>query len=83
MKCISVQLIALVAITAAANGQEKSARRPGGANASFAVREFRGSNGQTLRYSLFVPIARGSEKPRAEAAVGALSARCWWPHGCS
>jgi len=29
--------------------------RPGGANTSFAVKEFTGSNGHTLRYSLFVP----------------------------
>jgi len=29
--------------------------RPGGANAAFQVKEFRASNGQTLRYSLFVP----------------------------
>jgi predicted peptidase len=29
--------------------------RPGGANMSFEVREHKGSNGQTLRYSLFVP----------------------------
>lgn len=36
--------------------------RPGGANLSFQVREFKGTNGQTLRYSLFVPAER-SEAP--------------------
>lgn len=35
--------------------------RPGGANAAFAVSEFRASNGQTLRFSLFVPAANGDE----------------------
>lgn len=34
---------------------------PGGANSSFDVREFKGSNGQTIRYSLFVP----KDKPAA------------------
>lgn len=29
--------------------------RPGGANTSFTVKEFTGSNGQTIRYSLFLP----------------------------
>lgn len=32
--------------------------RPGGANAAFTVREFRASNGQTLRFSLFVPAKK-------------------------
>lgn len=47
--------------------QEKGRRgkdeqsRPGGANAAFDVREFKGTNGQTIRYSLFVP----KEKPAA------------------
>ena len=47
--------------------QEKGRRgkdaqsRPGGANAAFEVREFKGTNGQTIRYSLFVP----KEKPAA------------------
>jgi predicted peptidase len=35
--------------------QEASARRPGGTNATFAVREFRASNGHSLPFSLFVP----------------------------
>ena len=36
--------------------------RPGGANLSFQVCEFKATNGQTLRYSLFVPAAN-SEAP--------------------
>jgi len=36
----------------------KEQARPGGANVAFAVREFRASNGQTLRFSLFVPAER-------------------------
>ena len=36
--------------------------RPGGANLSFQVREFKATNGQTLRYSLFVP-AEKSDAP--------------------
>ncbi|MDZ4401418.1 prolyl oligopeptidase family serine peptidase [Prosthecobacter sp.] len=32
--------------------------RPGGSNAAFQVREFKGTNGQTLRYSLFVPAQK-------------------------
>ncbi len=42
-------------------GKEEQ-ERPGGANLSFQVREFKASNGQTLRYSLFVP-AEKSETP--------------------
>ncbi len=41
-------------------GKEQQSR-PGGANAAFEVREFKGSNGQTIRYSLFVP----KDKPAA------------------
>lgn len=36
-------------------GRRTEQARPGGANAAFEVREFKGTNGQTLRYSLFVP----------------------------
>lgn len=37
-------------------GRERAASaRPGGVTEAFQVREFKGSNGQTLRYSLFVP----------------------------
>jgi len=32
--------------------------RPGGANAAFEVREFKGSNGHTLRYSLYIPATK-------------------------
>ena len=42
-------------------GKEEQ-ERPGGANLSFQVREFKGTNGQALRYSLFVP-AEKSEAP--------------------
>lgn len=38
--------------------QGKAGMRPGGAPASFAVKSFKGSNGETLRYSLFVPSMR-------------------------
>lgn len=44
-----------LAALAAAKGDDKKDGRPGGANASFTVHEQRASNGQTLRYSLFVP----------------------------
>jgi len=60
--CIFLQLVALLLATPG-RGQEKSARRPGGADASFAVREFKGSNGHTLRYSLFMPPNQGPAKP--------------------
>jgi predicted peptidase len=52
-------------LATAATGQEKAARRPGGANASFAVREFRGSNGHVLPYSLFAPkTSEASPRPK-------------------
>ena len=57
----SASFIVLVAATIG-SGQEKTAKRPGGANAAFAVREFRGSTNQVLRCSLFVPPNRGEEK---------------------
>lgn len=38
--------------------QGKAGRRPGGAPAAFAVKSFTGSNGASLRYSLFVPDER-------------------------
>jgi predicted peptidase len=65
-KCRLVVLMVGMLLTATGIGQEKSARRPGGANATFAVREFRGSNGHTLRYSLFLPIAKDSDKADAK-----------------
>ncbi len=34
--------------------------RPGGANAAFQVREYHASNGQTLRYSLYVPSSKNA-----------------------
>lgn len=68
MKCILTLLIAGVVLTSVASvvAQEKTARRPGGANALFEVREFGGSNGHTLRYSLFVPA---KEVLKAESKV--------------
>jgi predicted peptidase len=62
MKCVAYHLFALVALTMAATGQDKAERRSGGANASFAVRDFKGSNGHTLRFSLFVPAIKSSDK---------------------
>jgi predicted peptidase len=62
MKLAQLLALLLALVTALAAGQEKAARRPGGANASFEVREFRGTNGHTLRYSLFVPRSRQEEK---------------------
>jgi predicted peptidase len=62
MKFMPKLLIAFLAVLPIASAQEKSERRPGGANASFAVREFKGSNGHTLRFSLFVPAVKSSDK---------------------
>jgi len=45
----------LVTAVGSAHGQDQGERRPGGANASFVVREFKGGNGHTLKFSLFVP----------------------------
>jgi predicted peptidase len=52
-------MLALVA--AAACGQDKAERRPGGAGAAFAVREFKGTNGNAIRFSLFVPQPEGEK----------------------
>jgi predicted peptidase len=41
---------------------QEQLQRPGGANASYVVREFKGTNGHTIRFSLFVPAARRKEK---------------------
>src|SRR6188472_4348666 len=38
-----------------ASAQEEKGRRPGGANATFVTKEFRGTNDRMIRYSLFVP----------------------------
>lgn len=45
----------IVAMQAKGRGGKGEQVRPGGANAAFQVREFKGTNGETLRYSLFVP----------------------------
>src|SRR6188768_272895 len=52
--------LAMLFVVSASFSQEP--RRPGGANASFAIREFRGSNNQTIRFSLFTPSGRGDEE---------------------
>ena len=51
----------LAALLAKGRRGVKEQARPGGANAAFSVKEFRASNGQTLRYSLFVPAERRDE----------------------
>lgn len=57
--------------------QEKGRRgkdeqsRPGGANAAFDVREFKGTNGQTIRYSLFMPKDKPAGLPLVLCLHGA------------
>jgi predicted peptidase len=60
-KTLIFLVLVSVILATTVSAQDVSTRRPGGANASFTVREFNGSNGQTLRYSLFVP--KSSETP--------------------
>jgi len=48
----------LAALQGKGRGKGVPQARPGGANAAFTVREFKGSNGHTLRYSLFVPASK-------------------------
>lgn len=57
----SIRVIVMLAIASAAVGQDKAERRPGGASAAFAVREFKGSNGQTIRFSLLLPKSDGAK----------------------
>ncbi len=45
----------IAAMQSKGRGKRAPQVRPGGANAAFTVREFKGSNGHTLRYSLFIP----------------------------
>ncbi|MBX7211646.1 MAG: prolyl oligopeptidase family serine peptidase [Verrucomicrobiaceae bacterium] len=45
--------------------------RPGGANASFELRDFKGTNGQTIRYSLFVPKEKPASLPLVLCLHGA------------
>jgi len=66
--CLQLLVIAS-ALTATCAAQEAMARRPGGANASFAVREFKGSNGHMLSYSLFVPTPAESDKSQKPPLV--------------
>ncbi len=56
----SLLTLLLALLPAVAAGQEKAARRPGGANDTFTRREFRATNGQTLPFSLFIPAKRPS-----------------------
>ena len=44
-------------LTKGSRGKVEQAR-PGGANLAFQVREFTATNGETLRYSLFIPLER-------------------------
>ncbi len=44
-------------LTRGSRGKVEQAR-PGGANLAFQVREFTATNGETLRYSLFIPLER-------------------------
>jgi predicted peptidase len=70
--CGLLAMLVLLASLALAQDPPRAARRrparPGGANESLTVRAFRGSNGQTIRYGLFVP-------PREPAASPAGAAR--------
>jgi poly(3-hydroxybutyrate) depolymerase len=52
----------IAAMQTKGRGGKTEQARPGGANAAFQVREFKGTNGETLRYSLFVP-EKMSESP--------------------
>ncbi len=57
---ISSLIVSCVLVASTTQAQES--RRPGGANSSFATREFRGTNNQTIRFSLFITSPRGDEK---------------------
>src|SRR5262245_26037293 len=58
--------LVLLLQAAAVLSHETTARRPDGANAKFAVQEFRGSNGHVLPYSLLVPKTSGNESSPAK-----------------
>lgn len=53
----------LVAMQAKKGRKGEGQAQPGGANAAFQVREFKGTNGETLRYSLFVPAQKSDSLP--------------------
>jgi len=51
-------------------GKDEQAR-PGSVNTAFEVREFKGTNGQTIRYSLFVPKEKAESLPLVLCLHGA------------
>lgn len=61
----------LEALTGKGKGAKGEEVRPGGANTSFDVREFKGTNGQTIRYSLFVPKEKPASLPLVLCMHGA------------
>lgn len=61
----------LVALTSKGKRGKAEEARPGGANTSFEVREFKGTNGQTIRYSLFVPKEKATPLPLVLCLHGA------------
>lgn len=61
----------LAALSATGRRGKEEQTRPGGANAAFAVREFTGSNGETIRYSLFVPSGAPANLPLVLCLHGA------------
>jgi predicted peptidase len=71
MRSVAIQLLAVMALAVTASSQDKANRRPGGANASFDVREFKGSNGHTIRFSLFVPPGEEANRPLVLCLHGA------------
>jgi predicted peptidase len=58
---LSISLFIVLWVLLASPSIAQDSRRPGGANASFATREFRGTNDQTIRFSLFTPPQRSAE----------------------
>lgn len=71
MRSVAISWFAVLAIALSATGQDKSQRRPGGANGSFTIREFKGTNGHTLRFSLFVPPGGKANLPLVLCLHGA------------
>ena len=61
----------LAALTGKGGRGRGEEARPGGANTSFEVREFKGANGQTIRCSLFVPKEKPASLPLVLCLHGA------------
>ena len=61
-ECISVRCLAIATMVTAATIAVAQDRRPGGAGPAFTVKQFKATNGQTLRYSLFVPADKQAEE---------------------